>query len=95
MEAPMNRLLILALSVGTVLISGCATGGHPELRPFTAQESRQLALEDLYRRGLPYDELQARKRQLMADPQPQHAHEFDNRGEASVQFSPLSKARQG
>lgn len=91
----MNRLHILSLCVFVAVLSGCATGGHPELRPFTAQESRQLALEDLYRRGLPYDELQARKHQLLADPQLQNAHEFDSRGEVSVQLSAPSKARQG
>ncbi|MFJ3470057.1 hypothetical protein [Pseudomonas sp. NPDC090201] len=91
----MNRLLALALLLSVAVVSGCAAGNHPELRPYTAEETHQLALEDLNRRGLSYDDYQARKAQLMAQPQMQQAHEFDTRGEVNAEISAPSKARQG
>ena len=90
----MNRLVALALLLSVAVLSGCAAGNHPELRPYTAEETHQLALEDLNRRGLSYDEYQVRKAQLMAQPQMQQAHEFDNRGEVSAEVSTASPARQ-
>jgi hypothetical protein len=65
------------------------------LRPYTAEETHQLALEDLNRRGLSYDEYQIRKAQLMEQPQIQRAHEFDNRGEYNAEISVPTPARQG
>ncbi len=91
----MNRLATLALLLSVAILSGCAAGNHPELRPYTAEETHQLAMEDLNRRGLTFDQYQARKKQLMAQPQLQRAHEFDNRGEANAQVSAPSPARQG
>jgi len=91
----MNRLVALALLLSVAVVSGCAAGNHPELRPYTAEETHQLALEDLNRRGLSYDDYQARKAQLLAQPQMQRAHEFDNRGEVNAEISTPSKARQG
>lgn len=91
----MNRLLALAMLLSVAVLSGCAAGNHPELRPYTAEETHQLALEDLNRRGLSYDEYQVRKAQLMAQPQMQQAHEFDNRGQVSAEVSTVSPARQG
>lgn len=91
----MNRLVALALLLSVAVVSGCAAGNHPELRPYTAEENHQLALEDLNRRGLSYDDYQARKAQLLAQPQMQQAHEFDNRGEVNAEISTPSKARQG
>nr|WP_314582643.1 hypothetical protein [uncultured Pseudomonas sp.] len=91
----MNRLVTLAMLLSIAVLSGCAAGNHPELRPYTAEETHQLALEDLNRRGLSYDDYQARKAQLMTQPQMQQAHEFDNRGEVSAQVVEPSKARQG
>lgn len=91
----MNRLVALALLLSVAVVSGCAAGNHPELRPYTAEETHQLALEDLNRRGLSYDDYQARKAQLLAQPQMQQAHEFDNRGEVNAEISTPSKARQG
>ncbi|MGH8418611.1 MAG: hypothetical protein ACRER8_15215 [Pseudomonas sp.] len=91
----MNRLLALAMLLSVAVISGCAAGNHPELRPYTAEETHQLALEDLNRRGLSYDDYQARKAQLMGQPQMQRAHEFDTRGEFNAEVSTPSKARQG
>lgn len=91
----MNRLLALALLLSVAVVSGCAAGNHPELRPYTAEETHQLALEDLNRRGLSYEAYQARKVQLMAQPQMQQARGFDTRGEVNVEVSTPSKARQG
>jgi hypothetical protein len=91
----MNRLLALALLLSVAVVSGCASGNHPELRPYTAEETHQLALEDLNRRGLSYDEYQIRKAQLMEQPQIQRAHEFDNRGEYNAEISVPTPARQG
>ncbi|WP_296181503.1 hypothetical protein [Pseudomonas sp. UBA1879] len=91
----MNRLLTLALLLSVAVVSGCAAGNHPESRPYTAEETHQLALEDLNRRGLSYDDYQSRKAQLMAQPQLQQAHEFDTRGEFNAEVSTPSKARQG
>lgn len=91
----MNRLLALALLLSVAVVSGCASGNHPELRPYTAEETHQLALEDLNRRGLSYDEYQIRKAQLMEQPQIQRAHEFDNRGEYNAKISVPTPARQG
>ncbi|KGF62813.1 hypothetical protein [Pseudomonas lutea] len=91
----MNRLLALSLLLSASVLAGCAAGNHPELRPYSAEETHQLALEDLNRRGLSYDEFQARKAQLMEQPQLQRAHEFDNRGEVNADIGIPSKARQG
>jgi hypothetical protein len=91
----MTRILALAMLLSVAVISGCASGNHPELRPYTAEETHQLALEDLNRRGLSYDEYQVRKARLMEQPQLQRAHEFDNRGEVNAEISAPSQARQG
>ncbi len=91
----MNRLLALAMLLSVAVVSGCAAGNHPELRPYTAEETHQLALEDLNRRGLSYDEYQARKAQLMEQPQLQRTHEFDNRGEFNAEVSAQNPDRQG
>lgn len=91
----MNRLIALAMLLSVAVVSGCASDNHPELRPYTAEETHQLALEDLNRRGLSYEEYQTRKAQLMEQPQIQRAHEFDNRGEFNAAVSPQSTARQG
>jgi len=90
----MNRLVALAMLLSVAVVSGCAAGNHPELRPYTAEETHQLALEDLNRRGLSFDEYQVRRNQLMAQPQLQQVHEFDNRGEFNAEVSVPSKARQ-
>ncbi|WP_297840963.1 hypothetical protein [Pseudomonas sp.] len=77
----MKRLTFLALLITTAVLSGCA-GHSPELRPYTAEETHELALEDLNRRGLSFDEYQIKKAQLIKTPLV--AHEFDNRGDMSV-----------
>jgi hypothetical protein len=78
----MNRTLpILLLLVATVL-SGCASSS-PQLRPYSAEETRELALEALNRRGLSFDEYHAKKAELLG-PSQQHVG-FDKQGEMSVE----------
>jgi hypothetical protein len=91
----MNRFLALALLLTVTVVSGCSTHHAVELRPYTAEETHQLALEDLNRRGLSFEDYQAKKAQLMAEPTLQAAHEFDNRGEISVDRGQVSDDRQG
>jgi hypothetical protein len=91
----MNRLIAVAMCLSVAILSGCSTHYAVELRPYTAEETRQLALEDLNRRGLSFDEYHARKAQLLANPQMQQAREFDDQGEISadngeLQYSPQS-----
>ncbi|MFJ4158121.1 hypothetical protein ACIPZF_25425 [Pseudomonas sp. NPDC089752] len=64
------RLLLAALTV-TVLavLSGCAS--HPELRPYTAEETRQLQLESIQRQALSLDEYELRKRVILRAASPQ------------------------
>ncbi|KAF0865590.1 hypothetical protein [Pseudomonas sp. LD120] len=70
---------VLLLLVSSVL-AGCASPGAPELRPYTAQETRELALEALNRRGLSFDEYQQKKAELLGRPSV-----FDAQGEISAQ----------
>ncbi|AMK30485.1 hypothetical protein N5E96_13365 [Pseudomonas mosselii] len=51
------RHLLAALAIA--VLSGCAS--HPELRPYTAEETRQLQLEALQRQGLSLEEYEQRK----------------------------------
>ncbi|MFT0866248.1 hypothetical protein [Pseudomonas sp. CAM1A] len=51
------RLLLAALAIA--VLSGCAS--HPELRPYSAEEARQLQLEALQRQGLSQEEYERRK----------------------------------
>ncbi|QXI40345.1 hypothetical protein [Pseudomonas xantholysinigenes] len=55
-----TRLLLAALTIlGLAVLSGCAN--HPELRPYSAEETRQLQLEALQRQGLGQVEYERRK----------------------------------
>ena len=55
------RLLSATLAVLAIAISsGCAS--HPELRPYSADETRQLQLEALQRRGLSLDDYEQQRR---------------------------------
>ncbi|MFZ5933718.1 hypothetical protein ACOKS3_02600 [Pseudomonas sp. HS6-2] len=55
------RLLLAALSATAItVLTGCAS--HPELRPYTAEETRQLQLESIQRQSLSLDEYELRKR---------------------------------
>lgn len=94
MNLSANRLATLALLLSVAVVSGCSTHHAVELRPYTAEETYQLALEDLNRRGLSFDEYHARKAQLMADPQLQQAREFDKQGEISVDNGALLQSPQ-
>ncbi|MGE8154725.1 hypothetical protein ACQKP5_26210 [Pseudomonas vancouverensis] len=79
MKPLIATLLLLAVSV----LAGCATHVSPELRPYTAEESKELALEELNRRGLSFDEYHARKAQLLGVPQ--KSFKFDNQGEMNAE----------
>lgn len=91
----MNRILAVALLLSVAVVSGCSTHHAVELRPYTAEETHQLALEDLNRRGLSFDEYQARKAQLMSEPTLQALRAFDNHGDISVERAEVSQDRQG
>lgn len=55
------RLLLAALTATVIaVLTGCAS--HPELRPYTAEETRQLQLESIQRLSLSLDEYELRKR---------------------------------
>lgn len=54
-----TTLAVFAIAV----ISGCAS--HPELRPYTAEETRQLQLEALQRRGLSLDNYEQQRRVIL------------------------------
>ena len=79
----MNRLLAVALLLVTSVVAGCATHPAPELRPYSVEESRQLALEALSRRGLSFDEYQQKKTELAARPQAPMG--FDRQGEMNAE----------
>jgi len=53
------------------------------LRPYTAEESKQLALEALSRRGLSFDEYQQQRAALTG--QPQKPFGFDRQGEMNAE----------
>ncbi|EJL04100.1 MULTISPECIES: hypothetical protein [Pseudomonas] len=78
----MNRLLAVSLLLTATVLSGCATSS-PELRPYTADEARELALEALNRRGLSFEEYHAKKTELLGTAQKNVG--FDDRGEMSAE----------
>ncbi len=55
----------------------------PELRPYTADETRELALEALNRRGLSFDEYHAKKAELLGSSQKNVG--FDDQGQMSAE----------
>ncbi|MGY2289855.1 hypothetical protein ACW9H6_08405 [Pseudomonas sp. SDO528_S397] len=79
----MNRFLAISLLLAASVLAGCANHPSPELRPYTAQESKELALEALSRRGLSFDEYQQKKAELTA--QPHKSLEFDREGEMNAE----------
>lgn len=91
----MNRIYAITLLLTVAVVSGCSTHHAVELRPYTAEETHQLALEDLNRRGLSFDDYQIAKARLLAEPQLQAVRQFDNHGEISVDNAQISKDRQG
>ncbi|MDF0732756.1 hypothetical protein P0Y43_18880 [Pseudomonas entomophila] len=66
----MNRpaRLSLAALVTVVVLSGCAN--HPELRPYSAEETRQLQLEALQRQGFPQEAYEQRKLSILRSGSP-------------------------
>lgn len=91
----MNRIYAFFLLLTVAIVSGCSTHHAVELRPYTAGETHQLALEDLNRRGLSFDDYQIAKAKLLAEPQMQAVRAFDNRGEISADNVDVSQDRQG
>ncbi|WP_248805342.1 hypothetical protein [Pseudomonas sp. MWU13-2100] len=78
----MKHSSMLLLLLGFSLLAGCASPSSPELRPYSAEESRELALEALNRRGLSFDEYQQKKAQLMGPSR--KVQGFDDQGEISA-----------
>lgn len=79
----MNRLLTVSLLLAISVLAGCASHVSPELRPYTAEETRELAMEALNRRGLSFDEYHAKKAELLG--QPRKTFGFDSQGEMSAE----------
>lgn len=79
MKPLIATFLLLAVSV----LAGCASHVSPELRPYTAEETRELALEALNRRGLSFDEYHAKKAELLGEPQ--KVFGFDKHGEMNAE----------
>ncbi|KHK62303.1 hypothetical protein [Pseudomonas frederiksbergensis] len=78
----MNRILAVLLLLTVTVLSGCASSS-PELRPYTAEETRELALEALNRRGLSFEEYHAKKAELLGTSQKNVG--FDERGEMNAE----------
>ncbi|AEV61832.1 hypothetical protein [Pseudomonas ogarae] len=78
----MNRTFAVLLLLTATLLGGCASSS-PELRPYTADESRELALEALNRRGLSFDEYHAKKAELLGSSQKNVG--FDDQGQMSAE----------
>ncbi|AZF15334.1 hypothetical protein [Pseudomonas sp. R3-18-08] len=87
----MNRSLAVSLMLVTAVLAGCATHPAPELRPYTEQETRQLALEALSRRGLSFDDYQQQRAALTG--QPQKTFGFDHQGEMNAERNVALKDR--
>ncbi|CAI8722243.1 Lipoprotein [Pseudomonas sp. IT-P12] len=79
----MKTLLTPFLLLAVTVLAGCANHVSPELRPYTAEETRELALEALNRRGLSFDEYHAKKAELLG--LPQKTYGFDKQGEMSAE----------
>ncbi|MBA1378372.1 hypothetical protein [Pseudomonas brassicacearum] len=78
----MNRILTVLLLLTATVLSGCASSS-PELRPYTAEETRELALEALNRRGLSFEEYHAKKAELLGPSQKNVG--YDERGEMNAE----------
>lgn len=78
----MNRTFAVLLLLTATLLGGCASPS-PELRPYTADETRELALEALNRRGLSFDEYHAKKAELLGSSQKNVG--FDDQGQMSAE----------
>ncbi|SDB67689.1 hypothetical protein [Pseudomonas sp. NFACC13-1] len=78
----MNRTFAVLLLLTATLLGGCASSA-PELRPYTADETRELALEALNRRGLSFEEYHAKKAELLGSSQKNVG--FDDQGQMSAE----------
>lgn len=78
----MNRTLAVLLLLTATLLGGCASSS-PELRPYTTDETRELALEALNRRGLSFEEYHAKKAELLGSSQKNVG--FDDQGQMSAE----------
>ncbi|KJH85176.1 MULTISPECIES: hypothetical protein [Pseudomonas] len=88
----MNRILAVLLLLTVTVLSGCASSS-PELRPYTAEETRELALEALNRRGLSFEEYHAKKAELLGTSQKNVG--FDERGEMNAERTVQLPGRPG
>lgn len=79
----MNHSLSVVLLLIASFLAGCAAQPGPELRPYTAEETRQLAMEGLNRRGLSFDEYQQKKAELAG--RSQKPFGFDRQGEMNAE----------
>ncbi|MGO4803173.1 hypothetical protein ACEN2T_28240 [Pseudomonas sp. W22_MBD1_FP4] len=79
----MNRFLSVCLLIVSAVLAGCASHPSPELRPYSVEETKQLALEALSRRGLSFDEYQQQRAALTG--QPQKPFGFDRQGEMNAE----------
>ncbi|AKJ98193.1 MULTISPECIES: hypothetical protein [Pseudomonas] len=86
----MNRTLAVLLLLTATVLSGCATSS-PELRPYSADETRELALEALNRRGLSFEEYHAKKTELLGTAQKNVG--FDDQGEMSAELGVQTPGR--
>ncbi|MGH8448634.1 hypothetical protein [Pseudomonas sp.] len=87
----MSRFFAVCLLVVSSVLAGCATHPSPELRPYTAEETKELALEALSRRGLSFDEYQQQRAALTV--QPQKTLGFDHQGEMNAERSVTLQGR--
>ncbi|MFJ2983370.1 MULTISPECIES: hypothetical protein [unclassified Pseudomonas] len=69
MNTTARLLLAAATATAIAVLSGCAS--HPELRPYTAEETRQLQLEAIQRQALSLDEYEQRRRVILRAASPQ------------------------
>jgi hypothetical protein len=90
--AAMNRFLTVSLLLAISVLSGCATHPSPDLRPYTAEETKQLALEALGRRGLSFDDYQRQRAELTG--QPRKVFGFDQQAEMNAQRAAQRSGRQ-
>ncbi|NMY04852.1 hypothetical protein HBO12_17970 [Pseudomonas sp. WS 5059] len=79
----MNHSLSVVLLLIASFLAGCVAQPGPELRPYTAEETRQLAMEGLNRRGLSFDEYQQKKAELAG--RLQKPFGFDRQGEMNAE----------
>jgi len=59
----MKTALAFSLAVLTAALAGCADN-HPETRGYSVEEQHELALENLSRRGLSFDEYQRERARI-------------------------------